>query len=87
MNCEWNNWEAWPACPSGCPVGGGLQEKTRTRTKAVEAYCNGKECEGPDFEKEPCSREQEVLEDLNRCHQEVEGLSKKLEECQKPGKW
>jgi len=65
VDCVWGAWEAWPACPSGCPLGGGLQNKTRTRSKTIEALCNGNECQGEDFEKQPCSREEEVVKDNN----------------------
>jgi len=81
VDCKWNDWEEWPACPSGCPVGGGLQQKTRTRSKAIEAACNGIECDGEDFEKKTCSREQEVMELLQACNQDVNGLTEDLYEC------
>ena len=81
VDCVWNTWEDWPACPSGCPVGGGLQEKTRTRSKAVAAACNGIDCAGPDFEKEHCSREEELLEMLQVCKKEEDDLADAITEC------
>merc|ERR1719334_690203 len=36
VDCVWNTWEDWPACPSGCPIGGGLQKKTRTRSRQLK---------------------------------------------------
>jgi len=67
VDCVWGAWEAWPACPSGWPEGGGLQEKMRLRTKSVETSCNGSDCDGEDFEKETCIREEELLKE----HDEV----------------
>ena len=88
VDCVWGEWEAWPDCPSGCPVGGGLQEKTRTRVKAVVASCNGTECVGHEFEKKHCSREEEVLEmhsELSErhetCQQNASIVAEELEQC------
>ena len=85
VDCVWNTWEDWPACPSGCPTGGGLQKKTRTRSKAIEAECNGQECDGLDYEKKHCSREQEIVELLQACNQEVSDTSKDLIACNSKG--
>jgi len=96
VDCIWGEWEDWPACPSGCPVGGGLQEKTRTRIIVVEASCNGTECAGNDFETEHCSREDEVLilhaelldlyetvvQERDQLTDDVEELNNDIEECQ-----
>jgi len=83
VDCVWNEWEAWPACPSGCPVGGGLQEKTRTRTIHRNATCNGIKCEGVDFEKEDCSREEEVLKILETIKFDKNQLASELESCKR----
>merc|ERR1712029_1135194 len=97
VDCDWGAWEAWSACPSGCPLGGGLQNKTRTRTKSVEAFCNGNDCQGEVFEKEPCSREEEVVKEhsvvlkecdqskleKNQCMSQKNQLAIDLEECKK----
>ena len=72
----------WPVCPAGCPVGGGLHEKTRTRTKDAVASCNGTECEGHEFEKRHCSREEEVLEMHSELLKTHSGLLEKHETCQ-----
>jgi len=71
VDCVWSAWEEWPSCPSGCPVGGGIHHKIRTRTKAIKAMCNGQECDGLDFEKRECSREQELLQLLNKCTKKI----------------
>jgi len=83
VDCVWSEWEAWPACPSGCPVGGGLQEKTRTRTIRTPASCNGIKCDGVDFEKEDCSREEEVLKILETIKFEKIQLSSELDSCKR----
>jgi len=70
VNCVWNLWEEWNACPSGCD-----QHTTRTRTKAVVAICNGTDCTGEDFQEKSCSRERE-LED------EIAVLQQQIDQCQ-----
>jgi len=70
VNCVWNLWEEWNACPSGCD-----QHTTRTRTKAVVAVCNGTDCIGEDFEQKSCFRERE-LED------EIAVLKQQIDQCQ-----
>jgi len=67
VDCVWGIWEPWPDCPSGCPLEGGQHEKIRTRDRKVEASCNGELCKGKDYEKQPCSREEEVLDMLGTC--------------------
>jgi len=67
VDCVWGIWEPWPDCPSGCPLEGGQHEKIRTRDRKVEASCNGELCRGKDYEKQPCSREEEVLDMLGTC--------------------
>lgn len=83
VDCVWGEWEEWPACPSGCPIGGGLQQKTRTRKWSIEASCNGIKCEGVDFEKEDCSREEEVLKILETIKYEKTQLGSELEQCKR----
>jgi len=85
VDCKWNDWEEWPTCPSGCPVGGGLQKKTRTRSKAIEAQCNGRECDGPDFEKKDCSREIEIELDIEVCKEKKSEVSEDLIACNSQG--
>jgi len=70
VNCVWNLWEEWNACPSGCD-----QHTTRTRTKAVVAVCNGTDCIGEDFEEKSCFRERE-LED------KIAVLKQQIDQCQ-----
>jgi len=70
VNCVWNLWEEWNACPSGCD-----QHTTRTRTKAVVAVCNGTDCIGEDFEQKSCFRERE-LED------KIAVLKQQIDQCQ-----
>ena len=76
IDCVWGEWEEWGHCPSGCPA---IQNRTRTRSKKVEAANDGKECEGEDFEKKPCSVEQDLKEDINTLKMAKEALEKYLE--------
>jgi len=71
VDCVWGEWEDWQACPSGCQP----QEKIRTRQHLTPASCNGKECEGVDFEEMSCSREAEL-------EAKVADLRSELQECQ-----
>ena len=71
VDCKWGQWEPWGDCPSGCD-----QEKTRIRQMVVEASCNGMECEGNDYEKKICSREEELSEQLRALLDENENLGK-----------
>jgi len=70
VDCVWEEWADWQDCPSGCG-----KEKLRTRRELIPATCNGKVCQGPDFEEMPCSRESE-LEAI------VSKLEKDLDQCQ-----
>merc|ERR1712029_343033 len=83
VDCVWGAWQAWPACPSGCPVGGGLQEKFRQRTKSINASCSGKECEGEPFEKDSCSREEECLKEHNDVLKELQLATDSKNQCEK----
>ena len=56
---------------SGCD-----QEKTRIRQMVVEASCNGMECEGNDYEKKICSREEELADQVRALLDENENLEK-----------
>jgi len=70
VDCVWREWGEWQNCPSGCGA-----QKLRTRTVLIPAFCNGDECEGPDFEEMPCSREAELAA-------KAAELEHALEECQ-----
>merc|ERR1712029_1332178 len=80
VDCVWGIWEPWPDCPSGCPLEGGQHEKIRTRDRKVEASCNGELCRGKDYEKQPCSREEEVLDMLGTCLSGKVHLAKEMNE-------
>ena len=71
VDCKWGEWELWGDCPSGCD-----QEKTRVRQMIVEASCNGTECDGIDYEKKICSREDELAEQIRALLDENETLEK-----------
>ena len=71
VDCKWGEWEAWGDCPSGCD-----QEKTRVRQMIVEASCNGIECDGNDYEKKLCSREEELAEQMRALLDENESLGR-----------
>ena len=73
----WGEWEEWDNCPTGCPE---IQNKTRTRDKRVEADFGGKECEGKDFEKNPCSVAEELKEDVSTLKMAKEALEKEIED-------
>lgn len=77
IDCVWGEWEEWGHCPSGCPE---IQNKTRTRAKKVEADFGGKECEGDDFEKKPCSVAEDLNEDINTLKMVKEALEKEAED-------
>lgn len=70
VNCVWNPWGDWNPCPSGCN-----QKKIRTRTKAVEAECDGIDCAGMDYHEESCSRERELEDEVTRLEEELETCS------------
>jgi len=81
IDCVWGEWADWQSCPSGCEP----QVKLRTRTVLVEAFCNGNECEGHDFEEMTCSREAELAakvadleHSLDECYEESHFVSSDL---------
>ena len=77
IDCVWGDWEEWGHCPSGCPE---IQNKTRTRTKKIEADFGGEECEGKDFEKKPCSVTEDLNEDISTLKMVKEALEKEIKE-------
>jgi len=79
VDCVWGQWEEWPSCPSGCRADGESQEKTRTRDRAVEESCNGQKCQGEDYEKKKCSREQELLDENEEMRSREQELLDKIE--------
>ena len=79
VDCKWGEWEAWGDCPSGCD-----QKKTRVRQMAVEASCNGVACEGEDYEKKICSREEELSVQIRALLDENEALEKN--QCTQAGR-
>jgi len=81
VDCVWAAWEEWENCPSGCPAPGKIQERTRTRKRRTVKYCDGKECEGEDFEKEACTREEEVVKLLQQCKFKKSQLENYLNGC------
>ncbi|XP_066275444.1 fibrillin-2-like [Branchiostoma lanceolatum] len=52
-NCQWQNWGPWSACTATC---GNSGLRTRTRGKAVEAFCGGVRCSGNSYDQEACNR-------------------------------
>ncbi|CAH1225406.1 FBN2 [Branchiostoma lanceolatum] len=52
-NCQWQNWGPWSACTATC---GNSGLRTRTRGKAVEAFCGGARCSGNSYDQEACNR-------------------------------
>ena len=52
-HCEWDDWERWSECDKSC---GGFGEQFRRRSKAQEAQCGGKVCDGEVEEEKSCNR-------------------------------
>jgi len=46
VNCEWEEWGAWGACPDVCTSDLKDKQQTRSRGKKVPMHCNGTPCEG-----------------------------------------
>ena len=50
MDCKWREYGTW----SKCSLSSGGCTKTRTRSKLIDAKGEGKDCKGPNMEREAC---------------------------------
>ena len=50
VDCKWREYGTW----SKCSLSSGGCTKTRTRSKLIDAKGEGKDCKGPNMERQAC---------------------------------
>ena len=73
VDCTWEEWGEWSACPDKC----GVSTVFRTREKN-EHKCGGSPCTGPSREEEQCDRFAEVKMEKDQCKQNLANITKEI---------